>query len=523
MTRHLRKGKRMNRHFKRKFDDRLDLPQSVFGRVDHVVTSGPPANIVLIAIDAIDIKWLSNQAKQDKRFDIDSPMEAAAAWQRQGLPKPNAPSIFESAPLFRIEIELDAGKNPFGLPFLPDYNGADADTGAQALENAWFKFEVSLTHRIGFTPALIYPGLFATPIPAFVQGMMPTPVHAKALAEIFSLQHFPKISKVGLKATFKGISADMLAVYDVGQGNANALLRSRSNVSCLPLPALYFDLGAGVYRNKHTTPTHLQFCFSLNPPILLSHWDADHWAGAYATRVGNPPIHSALLRTWIAPLQTVGPLHVVFANEIIAQGGSLFIYNPAPGTVDRISLPMGTELRLALGTGSGRNDTGIAATIERKNLNPSRTWLLTGDCNYMYIEPLLAPTNPIAVVVPHHGANLKGGAAAPNPFRGANGYCRLIYSFGPDNAHGATGVRHPTLNAATLNIGSGWAHGAWQLPAPANTLPNHIYDVRATARHTVAGAAGANLGGILVGWNGIPAVFNSPCGGRFCTTTPVLD
>lgn len=514
----------MNRHFKRDFDDRVDLPSSVFGRVDHVVTSGPPNNIVLIAVDAIEVKWLNDQAKQDQRFDIDSPTDRAEAWKRQGFPAPNTPSIFEHAPLFRIEVELDAGTNPFGLPFLPAYDRDDAKTGAQALEDVWFRFEVSETPHIGFTPALVYPGFFAPPIPAFVQGTMPTPVHANALAGIFSLQHFPTISGASLQSSFNGATGDTLAVYDVGQGNANALLKSNSHASRLPLPALYYDLGAGVYRNKHTTPTPLGFCFTLVPPILLSHWDADHWAGAYATGIGVPPTYLALKCTWIAPLQTVGPLHIAFANDIIAQGGSLFIYIPSPGKIDIVALSNGIELRLALGTGSGRNDTGIAAVVENKNLNPTRTWVLTGDCNYMHLEPLLAPTNPIAVVVPHHGANLHGGAAAPSPFSGFAGYCRLLYSFGPDNAHGKTGVRHPTLNTANANMGSGWTHGTWHFPAPAETAPNSADDVRATARHTVAGAAGANLGGILVDWNGLPAVFNPPCTGGWpgaCTTTPV--
>lgn len=513
---------RMNRHFKKDFNDRVDLPSSVFGRVDHVVTSGPPNNIVLIAVDAIEVKWLNDQPKQDQRFNIDRPADVAAAWTRHGPPIPNTPSIFESAPLFRIEVELDAGKKPFGLPFLPDYDREDANKDAQALEDAWFRFEVSETHRSGFTPARIYPGLFAPPIPVFVQGTMPTSVHAKALAGIFSLQHFRRITKARLYPKLRKAVGDTLAVYDVGQGNANALLKSKSHKSCRPLPALYFDLGAGVYRNKHTTPTPLLFCFSLNPPILLSHWDADHWAGAYATGTGVPPTYPALPRTWIAPLQTVGPLHIAFAYDIVAHGGSLFIYNPPPGTIDIVPLINGTELRLALGTGRGRNDSGIVAVVENRNLRPSRTWVLTGDCNYTHILPLLAPTNPIAVVVPHHGANLHGGAAAPNPFRGIDGYCRLLYSFGRDNAHGATGVRHPRLNAATLNIGTGWDHGVWHLPAPADTAPNPNDDVRATARHTVAGVAGTNLGGILVGWNGLPTAFNPPCGG-WCTTTPVLD
>lgn len=499
----------MNRHFKRDFDDRVDLPASVFGRVDHVVTSGPPDNIVLIAFDAIDAQWLDNQAINDPRFNINDPVGVATAWKATRL---KAPSLFESAPLFRIEVELDVRTKPFGLPFLPDYDCNDANTGAQALEEAWFRFEVSETHRLGFTPALIYPGLFAPPIAIFVQGTMPTPVHANALAGIFSLQHFPKISVTGLRASLKKACAKTLAVYDVGQGNANALLDK--------LPSLYFDLGAGVYRNKKTTPANLRFCFTKKPKILLSHWDADHWAGAYETATGTPPAYLALQREWIAPLQTVGPLHIAFANDIIAHGGSLQIYNPAAGTVDRVTLANNTELRLGLGSGSGRNDSGIVAVVENSNLNPSRTWVLTGDCSYTHISPSLAPNNPIAVVVPHHGANLYGGAAAPNPFRGVNGYCRLLYSFGADNAHGNTGVRHPTLNTATLNIGARWSHGTWHLPAPGNAAPSPADDIRVTARHTVAGAAGTNLGGILVGWNSLPTVLNSPCNG-LCSTTPV--
>ncbi|HHQ4702226.1 TPA: hypothetical protein ACSP3G_000601 [Aeromonas hydrophila] len=511
----------MNRHFNRDFDDRINLPPSVFGLVDHVVTSGPPANIVLIAVDAIDITWLNDQAKKDPRFDINSPRKAAAAWNRQVSPAPGTPSIFESAPLFRIEVELDAGTNPFELSFLPDYEGVDTNTGAQALEGVWFRFEVSSTDHKGFTPALIYPGLFAPPVRAFVKGMMPAPVHADALKRIFSLQHFQKVSEADLQETLKKTNADKLAVYDVGQGNANALLKSNSLAFCHPLPSLYFDLGAGVYRNKHTTPAPLLFCFTLCPPIILSHWDADHWAGAYATGVSTPPTYPALLRTWIAPLQTVGPLHIAFANDIIAQGGRLFIYNPRPRTVATVALPNKKSLRLALGTGSSRNNSGIVAVVENQNLKPSRTWLLTGDCNYMHIAPSLAPTNPIAVVVPHHGANLNGGAAAPNPFRGVHRYCRLIYSFGPDNAHGSTGVRHPTQNAASLHIRTGWVHGSWHMPAPAATIPAFYDEVRATAQHTTAGVVGKNLGGILVGWSKLPIAFNPPCTGKQCTTTPI--
>ncbi|EOW6744673.1 hypothetical protein ACOZ0W_003875, partial [Cronobacter dublinensis] len=129
-------------------------------------------------------------------------------------------------PLFRIEVELDAGTNAFGLPFMPDYEGVYANTGAQVLKGTWFRFEVSATDRKGFTPALIYPGLFAPQVPAFVKGMMPTPVHANALAGIFSLQHFEKVSGADQQATLNETTADMLAVYYVGVATSSSTHRT---------------------------------------------------------------------------------------------------------------------------------------------------------------------------------------------------------------------------------------------------------------------------------------------------------
>lgn len=219
--------------FQRDFDDRVKLPPSVFGRVDHVVTSGPPANIVLIAVDVIDVNWLNDRAKQDPRFDINSPIKQLGL-EEPRLPNTRTPSIFESAPLFRIEVELDARTNPFELPFLPDYDGLNTNTGTQALEGAWFKFEVSATHRKGFTPALIYPSLFATPISAFVQGTMPTPVHANALAGIFSLQHFPKYQKLVFKLLSKKL-AQTSSLSTMLDRETQTLYSMRIHLTCSPL------------------------------------------------------------------------------------------------------------------------------------------------------------------------------------------------------------------------------------------------------------------------------------------------
>lgn len=44
------------------------------------------------------------------------------------------------------------------------------------------------------------------------------------------------------------VNAEYLAVYDVGQGNANALLNEYL------IPEMYFDLGAAVYGNQKQHP-----------------------------------------------------------------------------------------------------------------------------------------------------------------------------------------------------------------------------------------------------------------------------
>ena len=81
--------------------------------------------------------------------------------------------------------------------------------------------------------------------------------------------------------------ADAVAIYDVGQGACAALLAP-------PWPSLYFDFGGGALANLRTFPPGLRrFCMTGDPPVVLSHWDWDHWSSARRdTR--------ALERTWMS-------------------------------------------------------------------------------------------------------------------------------------------------------------------------------------------------------------------------------
>jgi hypothetical protein len=149
--------------------------------------------------------------------------------------------------------------------------------------------------------------------------------------------------------------------------------------------------------------------------------------------------------------------------------------------------------------------------VEEINHKPPRSWLLTGDCDYLYFVNELHPNAPAGIVVPHHGADLDPHTRVPTPPTGAI-YKRLIYSFGPDNKHGGTKVRHPTDQGMAIHNSKVWNHNKWNNSKPGERVPGG--DVLATCEHHLSGSRG----GVLVGWDGPPILLSTPCGGSLCQT-----
>lgn len=487
------------------------IPSRAYGRVDHVVLPKGLSGRALLGIDLVDAEWLDVAGQTDARLSLADSLQCSRAWgtytAKLGGPiRPANP--FESAPLYRLEIELPFGDSWFGMPPLPSPYEPYFDASMEALESLWIEFyDIEVAAPGQPSAALLYPSLFADPVPVRTEGKLPSVRQGMALSQVFSLQNAATPTTADVEAVLAATQTDLLSVFDIGQGNANALVDGACLVS------LYYDLGAGVYRNKKTTPTGLTFCFSGNPTIILSHWDADHWAGTYATSVAGA--FPALQRKWIAPNQSVGPTHAAFAHDIATNGGSLHLYSPPPGTIGTATTASGHTARFTVGTGRDRNGTGIVLAIENHSIRPSPVcWVLTGDCDYRHFLPALTACQPVAMVVPHHGADLHPSTAVPSPIR-PSGYCRLAYSFGMNNSHGSTGVQHPTSAGVKAHDVAGWTHGVWSLLTPGTPTPGP--ELVATCEH----APGTFRGGAVIGWNSPPTPYGLPCGGGSCTASVV--
>lgn len=455
----------MNRYFI-PGEGRRDFPRRSYAKLDQIE---PPnqaeAKDILFAFDAIDAEW---PGFREGLLSLEPGPHAEANlhrfWAQRFAPPDKreieGPDPFDELPIYRIEITL--GRH---------------DTVAENLLGAgdqWFEMELDTQGELEVD---VFGGLFMAPVPARLAHLPRPAVPAAALTRLFDMDNWPDATEDELVAALEiGCRMEQLIMFDIGQGSATAL------VCRCGQPVTYFDVGCGVYRNAKTKPSQISFCTHESPRVILSHWDADHWAAATLDR-------RLLGMIWIAPRQSISNKHKAFGNDILKAGGRLLIVPPTLSPLRWGTAGQTLELRRC--TGTDRNSSGLALVVE--DHTSQRGWLLTGDAAYNFVPGAL-PLDLAAVVVPHHGADM--GPASIPPSAGP-GYARLLYSFGPDNAHGRTSVRHPTTAAISAHGAAGWPHGAWAPPPPAMKPAGQ--PVLATASHLTT-----HERGIAVGWSGPP-------------------
>jgi hypothetical protein len=331
-------------------------------------------------------------------------------------------NYYERAELFVLELQIQHLQVGW-FPALESIENAslEDDEGDE-----WWVFEAAPFHggalgerELGLT---VYFNLYQAGIEATVTDVQRAEDTTESrLRRVVSTDHIPSATEDALDTALEELAKaqiDWAVVYDVGQGNAIGFCQSDGFVRA------YSDLGGGVNRNLGTYPSALRnFCFTQSPPIILSHWDFDHWASA-----SRAP--ASLSMTWIAPRQSVGPTHVALMTTIMSSGTLLLLPQAVQAT-------WRGQLYLELCNGRGRNHSGIALTLSEKADGDGNLILFPGDARYGCVPSFAFNHNYLSVVAPHHGGDMRNRAAPTYSHQHGS---RLVYSCGPGNTYG-----HPAL------------------------------------------------------------------------------
>jgi len=468
----------MNRIFSPSGEGWPDFPRRSFGKLDQIEPIDPTnASQAVFCLDVVDADWAAFAT--GGRFDLGNPvaLQASVSDYWNLLFKKIIPPLdpYDNAPIYRIEITSSRGD-----PWFDELLTLDEEEWVLVVLNDTGPFEVD-----------VYGSMLGAAVTAHLVRIERNIPESAALNVAFSPHSWPDATEPQLRNALAGLPRlEYLIGLDVGQGTAVGLADANEDIH------LYFDLGGGVYRNAKTRPNPLMFCWRVDTPIVLSHWDSDHWAGEITDPQAQP-------RTWIAPRQSMTKKHMAFANRILRGGATLLVWGSAPSSISvAVTGGQTLELRRCIPVKpKNRNGSGIAGIVD--DPSSGSQWLLTGDAGYSEIGTL--PAAPVATVVPHHGADM--GSKGSPPARPA-AYSRLFYSFGPGNRHGRhPGVQHPTVAAMTAH--AAWNHGTWTGAVPGHSLAGN--DVLASATHP-----GSHLSGVVMGWSHAPAV---PLSSFTCATS----
>ncbi len=387
--------------------------------------------------------------------------QLAAGVTAPPLDQAGSTQFYASMPLYLLEVSYDdpadviaiAGPTPFPLKI---------DAALQELEGIWVRIALANGGR----PALLFDNLFGPVIDVEVASIAPAAFEAvQFLNSLDPLDPATGVQDAAEQdienALLPSSAFEEIGVYDVGQGSANGLVSSQE-VVC------YFDFGGGVAGNTSTFPTALtSFCQCKAPPIILSHWDHDHWS----SQGRDTRVHA---QTWIVPRQVSNstkraPHHSSLIKAIQAARGSILVW-PSTLTTKRIG-----QLEISLCTGSTKNSSGLSLKVYPPSGVSGLPVLMPADAGYDDLRAIPANGQHDAILCPHHGGR-SNSPTIPQPPTGT--YQRLIYSYGPGNTY-----THPLSTTFDPHHLANWFDDRPTVAKP--TAPPHI--VRNTERRSVTG------------------------------------
>jgi hypothetical protein len=338
-------------------------------------------------------------------------------------------------------------------------------------DNRWFQIDLDENGEFELD---VYPNLFLDSIPtAYTSFQAVTRNTATKLNNAVSTSFQGDATRQDVSDLLSELDdLSYLVVYDVGQGTAIGLCHHDGSVLA------YVDIGGGVTWNKGTFPPSLQqFCFTKDPPIILSHWHSDHYSSALLdTR--------ALSLNWIAPRQSLGAAGAGFLSQILSAGGSIYFL---PNTVSAVHCP---RLLIERCTGGGLNHSGLSITVYQHANQGDEAILLPGDAKFSTIPSCVGGTSLFSLVASHHGGKCSGSV----PIHNGNQNGKIVYSYGSGN-----GYSHPNPTQIHRYEQAGWT-------------------TQRRKRTPDRGVDG--LGHIYLGWDNPTNLPSVPCGEQQCQLSP---
>lgn len=291
---------------------------------------------------------------------------------------------------------------------------------------------------------------------------------ARRLDALVEMPRGEETSAAVLKQLFHELDrsdeAPDVVVVDVGQGALAAVCARGGGDQ----PLLFVDLGWPTNFNRRGQPSCRPDVTGLKTPVLLTHWDWDHWGLALdAIKWAGTPKHcvikwnvAALERPWVVPGVgkqwggvKLSPMHWRFALAL-ARKGNLYRW-PAPNVVISNHWLMVTPVNG--GKPGNRNNHGLVAVVadQLNGLEPRRAILLPGDADYSHL-PFLKPGRSPAYSFSGLSASHHGGKVTSAKIPVAASPAWLAISVGMGNKY-----KHPAKQAQCGYIEKGWT---WQAP-----------------------------------------------------------
>lgn len=387
----------INRYLRFPADESAEIPRRVYALVDEFDIL--PDGSAFVRLDTVGGDWLEGALRTDL-------LENWASQERRNI-------FFAEAPLFGIEIHTADFSDQLETYFLL---------------NLWLEIDLSAPGA-GFEVA-VFKSLFGEGNRRSAH-IVPASLFVRAsLTALDPFDNVPSVDQADVEAILsRGEDSENVAVYDVGQGNMNALCDGDGR------PLLYFDLGGSIQGNKHSFPhAFSSACFSAQPPIILSHWDKDHWSSAQ--RFPN-----SFDSKWLVPHQLpLGMSHRAHVQSLVSRGNLLVSRRHRNRYISGRS-------KLVHGNGPLRNNSGLSLYVSGRGPLANEAMLLPADADYQYV-PDAFNQNLLSIVASHHGATI-GNRGAPRCL--GKPYSRLVYSCGSPNTFG-----HPTMSARNAHHAAGW-------------------------------------------------------------------